>query len=178
MLIPDQAAPALNVPTIAHGAFDLASARPERMTLVNFYRGLHCPICAKYLAELEEQAPAFAERGVDVIAVSTDPMDRAQGMVDKISAKHLKIGYDLPLHVAKEWGLYLSQSKGATSIGIEESPIFAEPGLFLVRNDNRVFYASVQSMPFARPKYAELVGALDFVIANDYPARGTYTGAV
>ena len=31
-------------------------------------------------------------------------------------------------------------------------------------------------MPFARPNFRELVGALDFVIANDYPARGEYTG--
>lgn len=178
MLLPDQTAPALRVETVAHGTFDLASATPERMTLVCFYRGLHCPICAKYLTELEEQAPAFAERGVETIAVSADPLDRAQGMVEKISATNLRIGYGLDLNVARQWGLYLSQSRGMTSIGIEELQTFAEPGLFLVRGDNRVYYASTQSMPFARPKFAELVGSLDFVIKNDYPARGTYTGAV
>jgi hypothetical protein len=33
-------------------------------------------------------------------------------------------------------------------------------------------------MPFARPHFAELLGALDFAIANDYPARGEYSGEV
>ena len=27
-------------------------------------------------------------------------------------------------------------------------------------------------MPFVRPNFAEMVQALDFVIKNDYPARG------
>jgi hypothetical protein len=33
-------------------------------------------------------------------------------------------------------------------------------------------------MPFSRPHFSELVGALDFVIKANYPARGEYTGAV
>ena len=33
-------------------------------------------------------------------------------------------------------------------------------------------------MPFARPHFDELLGAMDFAIAKDYPARGEYTGAV
>jgi hypothetical protein len=33
-------------------------------------------------------------------------------------------------------------------------------------------------MPFVRPVFKELVSALDFAIAKDYPARGEYTGAV
>jgi hypothetical protein len=27
-------------------------------------------------------------------------------------------------------------------------------------------------MPFARPHFADILGALDFVIAKNYPARG------
>jgi hypothetical protein len=34
-------------------------------------------------------------------------------------------------------------------------------------------YASiVQTMPFARPHFVEVIGALDFIIKTDYPARG------
>jgi hypothetical protein len=47
-----------------------------------------------------------------------------------------------------------------------------------VRPDNTIYYASVQSMPFARPPFGEMVQALDFVIQRDYPARGEYTGPV
>jgi hypothetical protein len=33
-------------------------------------------------------------------------------------------------------------------------------------------------MPFARPQFQELLGAIDFAIAKNYPARGEYSGAV
>jgi hypothetical protein len=65
-----------------------------------------------------------------------------------------------------------------TSIGIEEPALFSEPGLFLVRPDGTLYYAAVQTMPFARPHFDELIGALDFAIAKDYPARGEHVGAV
>jgi len=178
MVTPRQKTPALSVETLAHGSFDLATAQPERGTLVCFYRGLHCPICAGYLTELEKQTPAFAERGVETIAISSDTQERAQQMADKIGADKLRFGYGLPLPVARDWGLFISTSRGVTSIGIEEPALFSEPGVFLVQPDGALYFSSVQTMPFVRPNFAEMVKALDFVIANDYPARGEYTGAV
>lgn len=56
--------------------------------------------------------------------------------------------------------------------------MFAEPGVFLVRPDGTLFWGAVQTMPFARPLFSELLAAVDFVLAKDYPARGEYTGAV
>jgi len=172
MLIPRQQAPDLSVDTLGTGRFRLLDEKPERMTLVCFYRGLHCPICAGYLKELERLTPAFAERGVGTIAISSDGEERARAMADKIGAAKLRIGYGLSLADARKWGLYISASRGKTSIGIDEPALFSEPGLFLVRPDNTVYYLSVQSMPFVRPNFAEMVQALDFVIKNDYPARG------
>lgn len=82
------------------------------------------------------------------------------------------------MSVARQWGLYISTSRGKTSIGIEEPKLFSEPGVFLIKPDQSVYWLSVQSMPFARPNFGEMVQALDFVVKNDYPARGEYTGAV
>ena len=178
MLIPRQKTPNLTVPTLDHGKFDLASESSERGTVICFYRGLHCPICANYLTELEKRVDDFAERGVSVLAVSSDGEERTRAMADKIGATKLRFGYDLALDVAKEWGLYISTSRGTTSIGIEEPALFSEPGLFMVTPEQALYYGSVQTMPFVRPHFSELVGALDFAIANDYPARGEYTGAV
>ena len=172
MVLPRTPAPALVVDTLAHGRFDLAKAAPERMTLISFYRGLHCPICATYLKELARLTPAFAERGVETIAVSTDDADRAGKMAAKVGDDALRFGYGLSIADARAWGLYVSAGKGATSIGIEEPARFAEPGLFFVKADGTVYFASVQSMPFARPSFEALLPSLDFVIKNDYPARG------
>lgn len=178
MLIPRQKTPNLALPTLNHGDFDLSTDGSERGTVICFYRGLHCPICATYLTELEKRVQDFAERGVKTIAVSTDSQERAQAMADKIAAKGLRFAYGLPLSTAREWGLYISTSRGKTSIGIEEPELFSEPGLFMVTPEQSLYYGSVQTMPFVRPHFSELVSALDFAIAKNYPARGEYQGAV
>lgn len=173
-LVPRRPVPALDVPLTAGGRFVLGAPPPESFDLLVFYRGLHCPICAKYLLELERLAPEFARRGVHVLAVSSDDEERAKQMASKINAKLLQLGYGLQLQKARQWGLYISASRGKTSIGIDEPALFSEPGIFLVRPDKTLYYASVQSMPFARPNFQDLLGAIDFAIEKDYPARGEY----
>ncbi|MCB4361607.1 peroxiredoxin-like family protein [Quatrionicoccus australiensis] len=175
-LMPRQPVSALNVALTAGGRFVLGAAPGERFDLVVFYRGLHCPICAKYLLELERLAPEFARRGVSIVAVSSDDAERAAAMAVKIKAAALPIGYGLSLASARQWGLYISASRGKTSLGIEEPALFSEPGVFLVRPDGTLYYGAVQSMPFARPAFQDLLAAIDFAIAHDYPARGEYAG--
>lgn len=178
MLLPRQKTPDLTVDTLHHGKFDLSRESSERGTIVCVYRGLHCPVCATYLIELEKHVDAFAERGVGVVAISSDTQERAQLMADKIKANKLRVGYGLSLSKAREWGLYISTSRGKTSIGIEEPGLFSEPGLFVINPDQTLYFASVQTMPFVRPHFSELLGAIDFAISANYPARGEYTGEV
>lgn len=178
MLMPRQKTPDLSVPTLDHGNFDLSTDDADKGTVICFYRGLHCPICATYLGELEKRVDDFAERGVKTLALSSDGEGRTREMVDKIKSTKLRFGYDLSLAKAREWGLYISTSRGKTSIGIEEPALFSEPGLFMVTPQQTLYYGSVQTMPFVRPHFSELVSALDFAIANDYPARGEFQGTV
>ncbi len=178
MLIPRQKTPDLAVQTLDHDMFELSAERSKMGTVICFYRGLHCPICANYLTEFEKRVPEFTERGVGAIAISSDDEERARAMAEKIEAKQLRFGYGLNLATAREWGLYISTSRGKTSIGIEEPALFAEPGLFMVTPERNLYYGSVQTMPFVRPHFSELVAALDFAIAKNYPARGEYTGDV
>jgi peroxiredoxin len=178
LLIPRQSVPPLTVPTLSHGTFNLVTDAPAQFSLVVFYRGLHCPICHKYLLELGRLQPEFTKRGVSVIALSSDTEERAQAMAAKLNAPDLRIGHSLPLQVARTWGLYISASRGATSIGIEEPALFSEPGVFIVRPDATLYYGAVQTMPFARPHFDELIAALDFAMAKNYPARGEYNGAL
>jgi peroxiredoxin len=178
MLMPRQPVPALRVPTLAHGEFELAADAAPQFTVVVFYRGLHCPICLKYLLELGRLQPEFDKRGVKVIALSSDGQERAQMMADKLKAPDLRMGYGLSLAQAREWGLYISTSRGKTSIGIEEPALFSEPGVFIVRPDGTLYYRAVQTMPFARPHFDELLAALDFAIDKNYPARGEHVGPV
>ena len=177
-LTPRQPVPALNIPLVGGDRYVLGAAPAPTFDLIVFYRGLHCPICAKYLMELERLMPEFEKRGVQVVAVSSDIAERGQAMADKIKAEHLRVGYELSLQSARQWGLYISASRGQTSIGIEEPALFSEPGVFIVRPDGSLYYGSTQTMPFARPQFQDLLGAVDFAVAKDYPARGEYTGAL
>ena len=177
-LIPRYPVPALNVPLVQGGRFVLGAAPGEKFDVIVFYRGLHCPLCAKYLLELERLSSEFAQRGVQVLAVSSDSEERGREMAQKVQASGLKFGYGLSLRSARQWGLYISTSRGKTSIGIEEPELFSEPGVFIVRPDGTLYYGAVQTMPFARPGFQDLLGAIDFAVAKDYPARGEFTGAV
>ena len=171
-LMPRQTVPALSVPTIGGGTWTLADQKPENFTMVVFYRGLHCPICGKYLADLNSKIEEFAKRGGESVVISSDSEERAAEAKAQWKLDNLTIGYGLDLDVARQWGLYISTSRGKTSTGVVEPDLFSEPGIFIVRPDGTLYFGNVQTMPFARPQFAEILGALDFVLKNDYPARG------
>ena len=172
MIKPRQAVPELKVETIDGGTWTLSEQRPENFTMVVFYRGLHCPICGRYLRDLDRKIGDFAERGVDVIMISTDGEDRARQAKADWKLENITVGYGLDLEAARAWGLYVSGGIGKTSIGVEEPTLFNEPGLFVVRPDGTLYFGTVQTMPFARPNFGEILQALDFVLAKNYPARG------
>ncbi len=171
-LIPRQPVPTLVVPLAGGGKFDLAADKAKNFTLVAFYRGLHCPQCRRQLTDLEAKLPEFEKRGVSVIAISPDSAERAERTKPEWGLNNLRIGYGLDLHIARAFGLWISSSRGKTSAGIEETSFFNEPGLFLIKPDHTLYCASVQTMPFARPHFADLITALDFIIEKNYPARG------
>lgn len=134
-------------------AFDPAAEEPRHFTLVVAYRGLPCPIRRTRLRDSESRPETFAERGVGVVARSTDDEARAS-------------------RAKRERRLSLAAGHGIASVGIEEPSLFAEPGLLLVRPDRALCFSSVRTMPFAGPSFADILAAIDDVIGGDYPARG------
>jgi len=171
-LMPRQPVPELDVPLLEGGRFRLSEQTPDAFTLLVFYRGYHCPVCAKYMRELDRLHGEYVRRGVQVLALSSDTVDRARQARDAWKLEALRLAYGLDLGAARRWGLYLSQSRGKTSIGVEEPRLFSEPGVYLVRPDGRLYYGAVQTMPFARPHFDDLLQAVDFALEKDYPARG------
>lgn len=171
-LIPRQAVPELSVDTLQGERWTLSKQRPENFTLLVFYRGLHCPLCKLYLRELDRQLDEFRKRGIEVLALSSDSEERARRSYDDWGLKNLTLGHGLSIDRAREWGLYVSTGIGTSSVGVEEPDLFSEPGLFLVRPDGTLYAAIYQTMPFARPNFAELLKSLDIIIEKNYPARG------
>lgn len=172
-LIPRQKVPDLVVGLVGGGSWRLALQNPEHFTLLNFYRGRHCPQCQRQLQDMNRKHEEFASRGVGLLALSCDTRERAEDARKEWGLDNLPVGYGLPLAEARRWGLYISTGRGPTSAGIEEPALFSEPGLFLVRPDGTLYASIVQTMPFVRLHFNELIGALDSsIIPKSYPARG------
>ncbi len=172
-LIPRQPVPPLEV-RVDGAPWRLADQRPRKFSLIIFYRGFHCPICGSYLPDVQRRLDALEERGVETIAISSDAEERAKMAVEKWQLDRLKVGYALSLDNARDWGLFISAQRNAnpTPTGVVEPPLFSEPGMFLVRPDGTLYFASVQTMPFTRPNMGEVLKALDVVERENYPARG------
>lgn len=166
-LKPGKEVPQLILDTTKGIKWDLRDSQPDNFTMIIFYRGIHCPVCKKYLEELNTKIDQFEDKGVNVICVSSNSQVTAEKTVKEWEIDKLNIGYGFDIEKAEEWDLYVSEA-----IKDSEPEIFLEPALFLVRPDAVLYSASIQSMPFARPKFDELLKSISFVLKEDYPARG------
>ena len=103
-LMPRQSVPSLEVPLVGGGTWRLADQKPGNFTLVVFYRGLHCPLCARYLGELERTLGEYEKRGVSVVVISSDSQERAAQAKQEWKLPSLAVGYGLDLDTARAWG--------------------------------------------------------------------------
>jgi len=164
---PREKTPELELDLINDTKWSLHKQDPEKYTMIVFYRGLHCPICKKQLESLKDHLDKFKDRGVNVIAASMDSEKRAKKAGDEWSIESIPVGYGMSADKAREWGLNLSEG-----ISDKEPDLFSEPGLFLIKKDGTLYFSSIQTMPFARPQFDDVLNALDFIDKEDYPARG------
>ena len=167
---PQSQAPNLQVKTLDGNQWELNQQSPDFFTMIVFYRGLHCPLCKKYLEKLNEIHDDLTSKGVQVIAISMDEEVRARKSQMDWNMDKLNIGYGLTKEAASEWGLFLSNA-----ISQSEPELFSEPGLFLVKPDTEVYYANVSSNPWGRPFLPSFVQLMDFLKKSGYPARGEVT---
>lgn len=169
MLRPGTQAPSLTVQTLNNDSWNLAEQKPDEYTMVVFYRGDHCPICRKYLTSLSERLRDFKKYGVsNVIAISGDNRSLAEKTRTACNINDLTIGFEHDLNSMAEWGLYISKS-----IRESEPEYFGEPGLFLIDSKGKIFSCSTSSLPFARPRFEDLLDGLEIISAKNYPRRGT-----
>jgi peroxiredoxin len=164
---PTQPAPDLAVPLLRGGTYRVSDQRPKLFTMVVFFRGLHCPVCRAQLSELERRLGELDERGIEVIAVSGETVERTTQLAQEWKLERLNLAYGLTEEQMRAWGLFISRG-----IDEREPALFSEPGLFLISPDQTVYYESVLSMPVGRPRLADLLDGIDYWTTHDYPARG------
>jgi peroxiredoxin len=167
-LTPDAHVPALSLRLVGGGTWTLAAQTPKNFTMIVVYRGLHCPVCKAYMGKLNALVDMAAEAGVKVVAASMDPEDRATQAKTDWGMDKLDVAYGMTTQDVANWGLYLS-----TAFKEAENNQFAEPGLFWVRPDGRLYLVDISNMPWSRPDVEFLLSKVKFAMENNYPARGT-----
>jgi len=164
--------PKLNVAMLGDGNLVLGAPQDGRdWQLVVVYRGKHCPLCTRYLKELETLLPEFHRLGVDVVAVSADSEDKASDQMDLVQPS-FPVGYNLSVTQMQALGLYISDPRSPE----ETDRPFAEPGIFVLNADRQVQIIDISNAPFTRPNLKALLAGLHFIRnpENNYPIRGTH----
>jgi peroxiredoxin len=158
--------PEISLPKVGGGTVQLGG--PGRWRLVIVYRGKHCPLCDKYLTRLQELESDFDASDISVVAISTDPQEKAVAQVEALGLG-VPVGYGLSIAKASNLGLYISNPRSPQ----ETDAPFAEPGTFLVNPDGCLQIIDISNAPFSRPDLDGLLRGIKFIREKNYPVRGT-----
>lgn len=166
MIKPREKTPNISINLVNDTTWNLNEQSPEHFTMIIFYRGKHCPICKKQLEELQKKINKFTERGINVVAISSDSEETAKATYKEWDIDDIPLGYNFSIEAAREWGLFISKGRK------KEPEYFNEPGIFILKPDQTLYWEAIQSMPFGRPNVNDILGGIDYILKEDYPARG------
>jgi len=164
----DKPFPAISLQILSGNSLTLGQPPQEQWQMLVIYRGLHCPICKKYLRQLSDMKADFDKMNVQIVAVSTDPEDKARKFAAD-AGLDFEVAYGLSLDQVRELGLYVSTPLDSK----ETDQPFAEPGMFFIRPDGGLHFAEIASAPFCRPDLEMIKMGVGIIQDKDYPARGT-----
>jgi len=152
---------------------------PGNWKLIIFYRGIHCPLCIKYLKQLETLQEAFTSSNVEILAVSGDSQEKAARMAQQHSFT-FPLAFDFSVEQMFQLGLYASDP---TSLKETDRP-FCEPGMFILNAEANLQIIDISNAPFARPDIETMKGALNYIRlpeekrtdphGGNYPIRGRH----
>lgn len=163
--------PTQDVAALGGGQLSLgAPSKGFDWQLLIIYRGLHCPLCVEYLADLEALLPDFHAAGCDVVVASGDPQDKAAKMQSEC-ALSMPVGYGLTTDQMISMGLYVSNPRSPQEA---DGRAFAEPGLFVIMPEGVLRMVDISNAPFLRPPLANVLRGMKANQSDDYPTRGTF----
>ncbi len=162
--------PALELPLVNGGTVTLGKTQKNNhWQIIIVYRGLHCPLCNKYLKRLQELQSGFAKTNAELIAVSGDTLEKARAMVANNDLL-FPVAYGLTIDQMRQLGLYISHPRNPE----ETDRPFAEPATFGVNAEGKLHLIEISNTPFNRADLGELLETVEWIRENNYPIRGTH----
>ena len=172
-LHPEQPFPELLATSLAGESIDISKPGADaewRMVVV--YRGVHCPMCTKYLNKLEGFLDRLSSIGIDLVAVSADSKEQLQEHLERLDIS-FPVYFGLTVEQMTSLGLYISNPRSEK----ETDHRFPEPGLFVINQNGDLHVVDLSNNPFVRPDIDTMLSGLEWIKNpdNHYPVRGTYS---
>jgi peroxiredoxin len=153
MNIPNgQLFPTLTASRVGGGTMTIPQDLEGKWGIILFYRGHWCPYCRQQLIDFQRSRTELNEMGAEVVALSVDPLEKAQETVEK---HHLlfPILYGLDAHeVAEKTGAVLN-----------EEPLFLQATGFLLQPDGKVALSVYSSGAIGRLVAADSIKLLKYL---------------
>lgn len=168
-----EAFPSLSVPKLGDGIIDLTvPGTGFDWKLIVVYRGKHCPLCTRYLQELNDVLSQINALGIDVVAISADSEKRAKDQMSEVNPNY-DVGYNLSVEQMQQLGLYVSDVR----LGMDVERPFSEPGLFVVNDEGRLQIIDISNVPFARPDWNSMLMGLKYIrnLDEEFPVNGSFS---
>ena len=139
--------------------------------MVIVYRGAHCPLCTKFLHELEEVKYLFLDIGIEIVAISADRFEQLERHKEDLKV-NFTLGYGLSLADMNQLGVYQSIPRNDH----ETDHVFSEPAMFVIDREKTIIAVDLSNNPFTRPDVLNLLNGLKWIRnpENDYPIRGSH----
>lgn len=162
-LMPNSDFPEIEL-TLLDGSLYKIGKQQASWELFIVYRGKHCPRCKTYLNKLESLKPALEKLNIKVIVASADSQQLAQADVDEFKWQ-FPMAYGLSVEQMKTLNLWVS-ARG-------DGHLYAEPGLFLLNDQQKIQILSMSNGPACRPDLDVLLDGVNGIKTRGLPVSGT-----
>jgi len=141
-----------------------------RMLLV-FYRGNWCPHCKKHLGELEKNLTALEEKGVFVLVVTPESVEKTRETQDKFNTSfsivhdagnRIMMDYKVAFEVNEEnvTNYYSKVTELVNEYNSESEKYLPVPATYLIGNDGKIEYVHYDPDYKNRSDISEIVSTL------------------
>jgi peroxiredoxin len=143
----------------------------EQKILLIFYRGYWCPHCRKHLASVQKYLDEFTKKGVYVIVVSPEKVEKTVETSKKLKA-NFSIVHDVDNKIMNDYGVafevnnenvpsyYGFVSKKVVEYNIENNNVLPVPATYLIGSNHKFLYVHFDPDYKKRSDLEELLNTL------------------
>ena len=143
----------------------------DHKILLIFYRGYWCPHCRKHLASVQKHLDEFVKKGVYVIVVTPETVEKTMETSEKIKANFSIVhdvgnkimnNYDVAFEVNTENvpSYYNFVSKKVVEYNIENNNVLPVPATYLIDLNNKFLYVQYDPDYKKRSDLEEILNTL------------------